>query len=718
MPSSRYIANGTSSYEKPQPERLAPEDNEATPAEPHDDFLKKLVKRTHQRAERWRDALTVSIGRARELTELEETRIRYFEELGVLKPTKLASGTGTNRMYTLGELRCLYALGLLVKEYGYRPQAAALFVTRHRDLLEFGRPDSLRDLVEGERDAVADGFLLARLMSQLIDAVQAELAPICQSSDAECVDRLVVCAPSLRVVGVVLPGRALVFDVRESTPATVQQIGRSLCKRPKDMLIALDRAALFEPDTVAGNPGLYQTSVRNDSTILLYSRDDAWDIPLSTHHRFCCYWPSQHQHLVMWLILAGVEGEPPASPLRLSQQRSALIDRILTMCERLREPFVSSSLVKSYRYRSDGFQIEHSQQMYRTLLKTIADLSFCNSEQCAAALLIPNSLERPTTLNMLADYNYPGELVSQVKLNLSGDGQGLCGRAYNLREPFYSSDTRRDSRVAYALEEHSRAALAVPLIASGCVSPVGVLYLASQSPKLALRGEDAYFALVLGSILGEQLGRWWLTRLRKTHDRMLHEQMDAITRWFDSLDPHGRDFQEAVDDLQDLWGTILVNDANADATNIALILFDIDSYRQNVQSRSVDAVPLEAQLHVRKAIRKIVPNTRDYWFKNDHVLVILHNCDCDQACAFAKRIANQVRAVPLAIQSSDGKNITLTVSGAIKVMTYRELHDLDTTGDVQFRNQIQMVLDDLREQTAHSPAHSLQILQPTGWMPV
>lgn len=717
MPSSRYISNDIS-HSEPESQSITPEDHEATQADAHNDFLKKLVKRTHQRAERWRDALTVSIGRARELTELEETRIRYFEELGALTPTKLAGSTGTNRLYTLGELRCLYALGLLVKEYGYRPQAAALLVKSHRELIEFGRPDSLRDLVENEGDAVADGFLLARLMSQLIDAAQAELAPLCHDGDAEYTDRAVTCGSSLRVVGIIVPGRDLVFDARESISATVQQIGRSICKHSKDMLIALDRAAFFEVDSEESGRGVYQTSVRNDSTILLYSRDDAWDIPISKHHHFCFYRSSQNQQLSMWLILTGVENEPPPSPLRLGQQRGALVDRLLAMCERLLEPFVSSSLVKYYRYRSDGFQIEHSQQMYRALLKIIADLIFHDSEQCAAALLIPNSLDHPTTLNMLADYNYPGELVSRVKLNLNGAGQGLCGRAYNLREPFYSSDTRHDDRVAYALEEHSRAALAIPLIANGCVSPVGVLYLASQSTKQTLQSEDAYFALILGSILAEQLGRWWLTRLRKTHDRTLHEHMNAITRWFDSLDPHGRDFQEAIDNLQSLWRTIDANDVDADASNIALILFDIDSYRQNVQLRSVDTVPLEAQIHVRKAIQKIVPNTRDYWFKNDHALVILHNCDCEQACAFAKRIANQVRAIPVGIQGSDGKNITLTVSGAIKVMTYRELHDLDITGDAQFRVQIQKVLDHLREQTARSAPHSLQLLQPTGWMSV
>lgn len=714
MASTRQTPNQAADGEAhmaPQP----PDDGEPETIDASNELLKELVERIHKRAEGWRDALTVSIGRARELTNLEETRIRYFEELGALQPTKLAGGAGSNRLYTLADLRCLYALAILVKEHDYRPQAAALLVKHHRDLIVSGRPDSLHTLVEREGDVVTDGFVLARLMSQLLDAVQAEFAPGC-GSQASPTAPAGASAPSLRVVGVLLSLQKMFFDSRGPAPAVVQRMGRAICKRPKDTLIALDRAAFFGTDARAARFASQQTSVRNDSTILLYSRDDAWDIPLQKHHRFCFYTSSQQQ-LSMWLILEGAAEMTPASPLLFSPQRRTLVDRVLSMCAQIFQSFRDSSLAKNYRYRSDGFQIEHSQKTYSALLKLIVDLIFSDPNDSVAALLIPNSLEHPTTLAMLANHNYADELVSRVKLDLHGEGQGLCGRAYNVREPFFSANTRSDPRVAYALEEHSQVALAIPLVMSGVVAPLGVLYLASQKSQPALRSDDAYFALILGNILSEQLGRWWLTRLRKTHDQTLHEQMEPITRWFDSLNPHGRDFQEAIDELQKLWLTIHADDTDADTSNVALLLFDIDSYRQNVQVRSTDPVPLEAQMHVRKAILKILPNTRDYWFKHDHVLVIVHNYKVEQVIAFARRIANQVRAVPLSIQGADGKNITLSVSGAIKMMSYRDLHDLDAIGQAQFRHQIEVVLDDLREQTAHSTAHSLQILKPEGWTP-
>jgi len=126
-------------------------------------------------------------------------------------------------------------------------------------------------------------------------------------------------------------------------------------------------------------------------------------------------------------------------------------------------------------------------------------------------------------------------------------------------------------------------------------------------------------------------------------------------------------------------------------------------------------VPLAAQMHVRNAIQKIWPVERDYWFKNDHVLVLLHKADADQAVAIARRIANQVRAVPPNIQDVAGKPITLTVSAAIKVMTYEDVRDLDRVGGEQFRAQMTLILDQLMQQTAQSPAHTLHLLTSTGW---
>lgn len=675
-------------------------------------LLTDIVKRVQEKADQWRDALTVSIGRARELTDLEETRIRYFEELGVLQPSKSSVGSGNNRLYTLADLRCLYALTLLTKEYDLRPAEAAALVKDHRSQIEFGQPPSLSDLVQRESSVVADGFLLARLMSQLIDATQTELATVCEQ---QVTPPDTTNSQGFRVVGTVMLMRPIILDSLELTYATVQRQGRAACQRPKNALIALDRATFFAPDVGAGQPSPSQATMRDDSTILFYSRNEPYELPLRDEHRFCVYVPRQGQNQLLWLILEHANAVDPPAVLNPDPARRAMLDHVTDLCARIFPSFSSSELTKNYRYRSDGFLLEHSQIAYRTLLNQIVQTIFADPQHCVAALLIPNSLERPTALTMLAAYNYDDAFVSRVKLDLSGEGQGLCGRAYNLREPFFSSNAASDSRVAYALEEHSKAALAVPLLMNGFTAPLGVLYLASQQSRDALQSDDAYFALILANILSEQLGRWWLTRLRKNHDQTLHQQMGSIVRWLDSLGPHGRDFQAAIDTLHGLWLKARSDEDAADSTPIALVLFDIDGYRQNVQSHSPKPVPLEAQTHVHNAIAKIVQDARSYWFKNDHALVILHNTDAGKALLLARRIANQVRTLPTSLPDPDDKNLTITVSASIKVISYRDLLDLDSEGGANFRSQMQSVLDDLREQTAKTPPHTIQVFGLNGW---
>jgi hypothetical protein len=164
-----------------------------------------------------------------------------------------------------------------------------------------------------------------------------------------------------------------------------------------------------------------------------------------------------------------------------------------------------------------------------------------------------------------------------------------------------------------------------------------------------------------------------------------------------------------------LWEQIAAGELPATDSKLALIVFDIDRYRQNVQVRSNQPVPLKAQQHVRNAIGKILPGVRDYWFKNDHVLVILHNREALESVAIARRIAGQVRAVPADIQDKDARSITLTVSAAIKIMSYQAIRDLDPADAAGFRTQITAVIDDVRAQTAQSPAHTIHLLTPEGW---
>lgn len=676
-------------------------------------LLQQIVGRVQCHAQGWPNVPIVSIGRARDLTNLAETRIRYFEDLGVLQPSKSTPQAGASRLYTFADLRCLDALALLVHEHSYRPAEAARFVIANRNQIINGIPGALVELMRQEGGAITDGFLLARLMSQLIDAAQIELCRCMSGRSAHAAQLPGSQSAQIRVVGVILPMQPLAADSSEPSAQMLHRLVRAMCYPSKNMLVALDRATFLGEDS-ASIPPAFEQSGRNDTTILFFSPTEPWELPYQAHHRYCVYAPQQHPQRLMVLIVAAPEHLPVPVMLQAPDRR-VLFDRILAMCEQIFKAFRPNTLAKNYRYRSDGFPIEQTQATYQELLKTITDLIFPDDPTGMAALLIPNSLDRPATLSVLAQHNYAATLAPRAKLDLHGEGQGLCGRAYNLREPFYSSAAKTDPRVAYAVEEGCHVALAVPFTSTWGIAPFGVLYLASRDPNQTLNSDVAYVALILSNILSEQLGRWWLTRLRKSLDLALHQRMDTMMRWFDGLDQHGPDFTHALDDLQQLWQRIGKSRTPIGDTNLALVLFDIDRYRQNVQIHSTDLVPLAAQMHVRNAIQKIWPVERDYWFKNDHVLVLLHKVDADQALAIARRIANQVRAVPPNIQDAAGKPITLTVSAAIKVMTYQDVRDLDRVGAEQFRAQMTLILDQLMQQTAQSPAHTLHLLTSTGW---
>ncbi|MDQ2999502.1 MAG: MerR family transcriptional regulator, partial [Chloroflexota bacterium] len=173
-------------------------------------ILQQIVERVQRHAQGWHDLPVVSIGRARDLTNLAETRIRYFEDLGVLQPSKSTAQAGASRLYTFADLRCLDALAMLVHEYGYRPAEAARFVVAYRSQIINGIPGSLADLVKHEGGAITDGFLLARLMSQLIDAAQIALRGDQADQPRAAGSHPRDPSEQICVVGIILPMRPLV----------------------------------------------------------------------------------------------------------------------------------------------------------------------------------------------------------------------------------------------------------------------------------------------------------------------------------------------------------------------------------------------------------------------------------------------------------------------------------------------------------------------------
>lgn len=716
-PSIRLRQFGNGLAGDPLPDEQMPDD---CPANNDDDALQAdllaVVEVISREAEQWRTTLAVSIGRASALTGLKETQIRYFEDLGALQPAKMTEQTGSNRLYTIMDLRRLYALGLLVKQ-GRRPAEAARLVLRHSQLIEQGSHGLVADILAHEGSAITDGFLLARLLSQVIDAVQVELDLIYGGGPPadSCDWRSAVSDHhrAVRISEILLPMKPCFTD-QAPAPEEVLRVGRKLRQDPRDILVALAEGDPT-PDADADISLSLMATGRDDRTVLFYS-PERHSLPRRESCQYCAYIPPGAPQLAMVLVLETSEAVAlPALLTIRTDARATLINRLLALCEQIYAEFRGVSLTKNYRYRSDGFQIAQTAKTYRQLLTTLRRVIFPDDANLAV-LFIPNSLDEPTSLAVLTHSGYDEHLARRITLDLAGDGQGLSGRAYHLGEPFLSLDALHDPRVAYSLEEGCHAAFAVPLATSWGIRPFGVLYVASKRADYPITSEMAYLLLLLGSVLGEVLGRWWLTRLRRAREQQLQQGINEMLRWLDSLDERGPAMVAAMQRIEKLWADICRLDEAQRTDSLALAVIDIDHYRQKVQQESNEPFPVKAQQHVRAAIQKVVPQETAYWFRNDHALLILDTCTRDQASATMRRIANQVRTVPTDIRGTDGKHIKITSSATVQVLSYQDFHDLGK-GKPALSDQVYAIVRHLREQTSQSAGDTVVVLNSEDFEP-
>lgn len=657
------------------------------------DTLTPIVRQVDEEATRWRDNLAVSIGRAVALTGLKESQIRYFEELGALRPAKAGAHSGAARVYSVVDLRRLRALSLLLAQ-GQRPGEAAEIVRAHHGLIEAGRALVFSKLLEHERSVVADGFLLARLVDQLIEAVQAELDRRYEASSNDAFQMPRLPDASKRVASVVeliLPMQPLFSEPPDH--ATLVRIVCQVRAQPVRMLVALkDRPTSDETQLP---PKAFWPAGSDDRTVLFYS-DESWELPQRTGVQYAYYAPIDYPHRGM---LIGINaGELPIEPVFSIENpaRVTVLDRTLALCEQLHGGFSKAILGQRYRYRSDGFPLAQTHAEYTQLLASIQQVVFPDDEESMAVLLVPNSLDRPQTLSILASVGYDLALAKHARVYLAGAGEGLSGRAYCLREPFFSLDAAHDPKVAFAPEEQCRVALAIPLATTWGIAPFGVLYLASRSDKATLTSDVAYFGLVLGSILSELLGRWWLTRLRKEQDALLHRGLDTMVQWLDSLDQHGPDFEAGVKAVKTLWQELSTTAPQLRSGSLAFVLIDIDNHRQ-IQLKHTAPLPIAAQAHVREAIHRIDPALRSYWFGNDHAFFLLRDADEQQVQATMQRIV-EVIAMPFATQAPDGSPATISISYDFHMLSYQALLDIGGPEGEQIAAQVERIIDYLREQ--------------------
>lgn len=654
--------------------------------------LLDILADVNREAVGWRDDMSVSIGRARAISGLKETQIRYFEELGALQPAKTGAGSGASRLYSLADLRRLRVLASLLRA-GYRPATAAEVVRANAWQIDSGSVLSAERLAALERSRAVDGFLLARVASQLLDAVNAELG------------------------GPFALGAALVDRPEGELPTFPNELSRmaeELLRASPDILLALDHRVLLAEQVARDDAP--PSIGRDDSTVLLYGCEP-WITSSCQAWQFALYLPRQASHMLLLVIAPGADA--PAIVTPRSPTRSALLDRLLHVYSSIGRGVLAAP-PREHWSGADGMSPAQAREVYERVLAMIRVQLFGPGPESLAVLLVPNSLEQPQSLGILAHSGYDDALVGRVKLDISSEGQGLSGRAYRLREPFFSANASADPRAAFAVEEHAGAALALPLLGGLGGAPFGVLYVASKRPDDAFSGDLAYVALMLASTLGELLGRWWLSRARRAAEAPLHRDIDHLVHWLGGLDEDGPDLQRGIDQLQMLWASARDAVRHADRTRceaqLALMVFDIDRYAKRALSAGGEPLPLVAQRHVAESICRVLPDADGYWFRNDHTLVVLESGDQAAAVATARSIASQVHTVPLALHDTDGKPMLISVSAAIKVLTYQDLFYLDREGGPALRASLLSIVNQLRRQTSRSQPNTIHICAPDGWV--
>lgn len=665
--------------------------------------LDTLIQEVAHESAGWVNDLLVTIGRASAISKLKESQIRYYEELGALQPGTTTGRTGASRLYSIGDLRRLRVLARLSQHY--KAADAAEIVRRNAALIDHEPPITVTAALAQERSAVADGFFLARIISQIIAALQAEIDRQIAASDHS---HAAGDTSPPQVLGLIYPG-TYPFATPSPSHADVIERAKQLRCAPTNALVALCQLESDLEQREWASELIHATG-SDTQTLLFYSPEPRPIMDLA-NACFTAYVPTDAPNHALLIALSAPLSSPLLDASAMQPGRPLILDRLLQLACAIFQDFRLVTHGRGYRYRSDGFPLELTRQSYGHMLKLIADVIFPDDPTSMAVLLAPDGLDQPSGLAILAHHGYCDDLLASAKISLQGEGQGLSGRAYVSREPYVSLQVDEDGhKVRYGPEEESRVALAVPLAATWGISPFGVLYLASGHPDQTLDSATIYCALVIGDILSELLGRWWLTRLRRQQGTRLHGQMPEMLAWLDSLDAHGPGFTRGVEAVVRLWEPLSTHADDAvelDAV-LALAVLDINHYRETIQFRSNDPFPVYAQRHVDRAIRRVLGQDfgQAYWFGNDHVLLVLEHCDGTQATTIIKRIVDQVADSPVLLPGRCRATDFISVCGAIKAMSYRSVHDLACDDAAILRQQIALIIDLLRARAGRPDAGS------------
>jgi DNA-binding transcriptional MerR regulator len=473
-----------------------------------DDTLHDILDGLRRSSEDWRTELSVSIGRARALTGLKETQIRYFEELGALHPAKTGAKTGASRLYTLADLRRLHALAALLQA-GHRPAEAAEIVRNHAQRIELDARPSLADTARFELLAEIDGFLLSRLATQLLDAANAALGAPEGHEDG-------------RVVAILLSERPVASDVAVALPTDSGTI--DLANIPAHTLIAVDRHALISGQHSHGR--LLADDSQEESALVFYSRTSS-ELPAASTWRVCRYTLAALPQAQLLLVIDTARTQAEQGASRPCTSAQANFERLARLYAGVFAAFRSQRPARDYRATIDGWLTASPGAIQHRLLDYLRLHLFADDETGVAAILVPNSLYQGVSLSTIACSGEESSYALELSVDLRADRQGAIGRAFKQCEPVLTRSVEAEGRAALARETFAGTTLAIPLVGEGH-PPFGVLYLASRRPNLHLGSDGVYLSLALATIAGELVGRWWIGRLRRRQETRLHQLVERI----------------------------------------------------------------------------------------------------------------------------------------------------------------------------------------------
>jgi GGDEF domain-containing protein len=276
--------------------------------------------------------------------------------------------------------------------------------------------------------------------------------------------------------------------------------------------------------------------------------------------------------------------------------------------------------------------------------------------------------------------------LGKKTLSLQGAGEGLSGWAFNRNAVAISNDTTTDWRVKYAVEEHSQAAVAIPLSVGRY--GFGVLYAHSESQPISKGLLN--LLLLVSAVFAEYLGR---SILSDESERTIQDvSSQQFQNWLDRL--HG----QRDEYIPALRGALSESRARRADGQLVVLVFDIDrssrlsDHRFGGDLRIVSALNDSAKLvedliAKSEAVGVVQPAGRDQF-----VAIFPNARNLDNIKMLANNALEKRRGKPV-IEGSE--RAWVTMSCGMVYAPAAKLRDLDEGVAIQ---SITLAIDSVRKQ--------------------